>query len=286
LGQGPLGRLLPFRQTQLGASRFGGLPDLPTDLVWPATDGSLLLFVAQLNLEEVPPDACLPRHGWLFFFLGSDKVGWNVDHKVLYWDGSRELLVRRNLPQAPFVETEYRHPFRPAALRFSPAVTLPPLFKYPDLDEHYDALLALRNRLVGDPDCTKVQSRLLRHPTDYGGDSAAEAYVVSQGRPELIHHLHANAGEQLDKEIIKWQAAGEHAVVAELNQLKAMMPWYHDDFARHEPEIANWQLLLEVNSHQACGMQWWDMGVLQFLIDSRDLAAAGFSRTYACIESG
>jgi uncharacterized protein YwqG len=32
-------------------------------------------------------------------------------------------------------------------------------------------------------------------------------------------------------------------------------------------------------------MSWWDAGRLQFLIDSRDLAARDFSRTYACVQT-
>ena len=49
--------------------------------------------------------------------------------------------------------------------------------------------------------------------------------------------------------------------------------------------LLHWQLLLEVGSHDRCGMCWWDAGRLQFLIDSRHLAAGDFSRTYACVQT-
>jgi uncharacterized protein YwqG len=53
----------------------------------------------------------------------------------------------------------------------------------------------------------------------------------------------------------------------------------------HQQEIANWQQLLEVASHRQCGMCWWDAGRLLFLIDTRDLEARNFTRTYACIQT-
>jgi hypothetical protein len=32
-------------------------------------------------------------------------------------------------------------------------------------------------------------------------------------------------------------------------------------------------------------MAWWDAGRLLFLIDTRDLEARDFSRTYACVQT-
>src|SRR6186713_1234987 len=50
----------------LGASRFGGAPDVPADFDWPGA-GEPLAFVAQINLAELPASE-LPSVGWLVFF--------------------------------------------------------------------------------------------------------------------------------------------------------------------------------------------------------------------------
>lgn len=58
----------------LGASRFGGRPDLASDLVWPTCKAGPLPFVAQINLSELPDGPrrdLLPPTGMLYFFYGN-----------------------------------------------------------------------------------------------------------------------------------------------------------------------------------------------------------------------
>lgn len=55
----------------LGASRFGGDPDLPPGAPWPERDGVPMPFVAQLRLAELAPfdvEHVLPDRGSLLFF--------------------------------------------------------------------------------------------------------------------------------------------------------------------------------------------------------------------------
>jgi hypothetical protein len=57
-----------------GASKLGGLPDLPEPLAWPQVDGMPMGFVGQFNLAEItqyPAAAVLPTDGMLFFFSNS-----------------------------------------------------------------------------------------------------------------------------------------------------------------------------------------------------------------------
>jgi len=69
---------------------FGGLPKLPSGLSWPANKSKPLIFLAQIDLSELPPgfDASgLPASGTLFFFYDedqpwgfdpADRTGWSV----------------------------------------------------------------------------------------------------------------------------------------------------------------------------------------------------------------
>jgi uncharacterized protein YwqG len=91
----------------LGASKFGGAPDVPEDFVWPTWNEKPLGFLAQINLEEVAPfdvENQLPKSGLLsfFYFLSNgdewpigeakEKEGWRVFHFV------DKQLARRSVP--------------------------------------------------------------------------------------------------------------------------------------------------------------------------------------------
>jgi uncharacterized protein YwqG len=54
----------------VGASRFGGVRDLPPDLAWPEADGQKLQFLAQLDFTQLPrwDGDPLPADGWLYHF--------------------------------------------------------------------------------------------------------------------------------------------------------------------------------------------------------------------------
>ena len=61
----------------IGATRFGGEPDLPAEFAWPTSDDGPVLFLAQLRLDALAPldlEQRLPRDGLLSFFVVSG--GW------------------------------------------------------------------------------------------------------------------------------------------------------------------------------------------------------------------
>lgn len=83
----------------LGASRFGGVPDLPPDLAWPEAEGRKIQFLAQIDFSELPRwEGCpLPADGWLYYFGLYEN-----DHAMVtvarYHRGPRAALVRAPVP--------------------------------------------------------------------------------------------------------------------------------------------------------------------------------------------
>src|SRR5438876_3632640 len=76
---------------QPGASKLGGLPDLPEGVAWPEKQGQPQSFIAQIRLADVQPydrDKVLPETGMLWFFYDAaqeifgedpaDRDGWSV----------------------------------------------------------------------------------------------------------------------------------------------------------------------------------------------------------------
>jgi hypothetical protein len=84
-----------------GVTRFGGVPDLPPEVVWPSLDGTYLTFVAQINLSEMPflENYPLPTSGWLYFFLIDKAPADALAHKVIYYPGPTDRLKKTLAPQ-------------------------------------------------------------------------------------------------------------------------------------------------------------------------------------------
>ena len=65
----------------IGASRFGGVPDMPPDATWPEYDGVPMEFIAQLRLAEVAPldpgsrlRADPPRVEWQSEYIDTPQI--------------------------------------------------------------------------------------------------------------------------------------------------------------------------------------------------------------------
>ncbi len=123
----------------LGASRFGGVPDLPPGVEWPARDGVPMEFIAQIRLADLAgldPDRRLPPSGHLIFFYNSQWGVFDMDPEartcaVVFHDGSDDALVRATPPQvewkSEFTDVTQVAPFLHglAGLRFEAEVSLP-----------------------------------------------------------------------------------------------------------------------------------------------------------------
>ncbi len=71
-------KAMPIEDAQipLGASKFGGAPDVPAGFEWPTWKGKSLGFCAQINLQEIVPFDVgnqLPDRGILLFFMALDE---------------------------------------------------------------------------------------------------------------------------------------------------------------------------------------------------------------------
>lgn len=117
----------PGANLEVGASKLGGLPDMPAEVEWPVWTRGTLAFLAQFNLTDlVPSVACreLPAEGLLSVFYDSegeafepsDIGGWRVFH---FPDVLR--LARREPPRGLAEAAR----FRSAGLTFTETLTLP-----------------------------------------------------------------------------------------------------------------------------------------------------------------
>ena len=235
----------------VGASRMGGMPDLPDEIAWPswlppkARDNrrKALDFIAQINLEEV----CnfdlghnLPEEGMLYFFYDIENFTWGYDpndrgsSRVIFFKGPMEKLKRR---LAPGVSPDTHA----CMLSFEQDWTVKDTFDI-EVDE-IDSFECLVDELQGD---SETIHRLFGQPQTIQDDMEVECQLVTNG-------IYCGTAEGYDSEEAKDFIAGA------------------DD----------WRLLLQVDTDEDNpGWMWGDCGRLYFWIKESDLDNLNFDNTW------
>ena len=83
--------------SELGNTRFGGVPDLPFGIEWPKSkyQDVLLTFLCQINLSDIKLEkSVLPTEGILYYFLGDVDDSEDIENKVLFYDGDLSNLKK------------------------------------------------------------------------------------------------------------------------------------------------------------------------------------------------
>lgn len=82
-------------------SKCGGCPYLTSENDYPRDeDGRPMMFLAQINLDEMPPLPDFPEHGLLQFYIGDNDIfGLDADCKVIYipeYEKDASALLTKN----------------------------------------------------------------------------------------------------------------------------------------------------------------------------------------------
>jgi uncharacterized protein YwqG len=234
------------------------VPDFPPEFEWPKVEDRYLVFVAQINLNELPKidDNPLPSEGILYFFHGRDEPAFNIYHRILHYSGIPEVLQKAQQPdEHHFIEID---------------------------NVFYEPYL--------------LEMRLVISTPDVGSDDWDEikSYYPEDKRGDWVDRYFALQMDELDKFELNWKGVSQ--VLGYPDQYSTVADVYlaqkfrdgRDFYDRYEPnadEIKKWILLLQLASHHDSEMMWWDAGLLQFLIHADDLKKNDFTWTYACIET-
>ncbi|MHB1354664.1 MAG: YwqG family protein [Anaerolineae bacterium] len=237
-------------QIPLGASKFGGAPDLSADQKWPVTSyaGRLepLVFVAQLNLKDfvdVDTEHLLPAEGLLsFFYAAAELPTGDAPEMREAW---RVLLgTSGDLQRA--VAPEGASPYTSCALKWSLQFMLPPTDS-----EAVDAL-----KLDAD------ESDLY--------DALRDDLAASQGHDNEPQHWLLGYPYQLQDNIQFQCQTAPQGLYGELSS---------DDrgWKRAMHDSLRWHLLLQVDSDRRAKMRWGSGGMLYFMIHDEALSKRQFS---------
>src|SRR6266699_4593953 len=195
----------------IGASKLGGMPDLPPEVSWPERKGLPQSFIAQIHLNEVRPydtNKLLPQDGMLWFFYDAQQQTFGADPadlggwRVIFMDGNSRGLQRTPAPaQLPAASQ-----FKACNITFASEITLSqqPKLEIPNLDwtdaeqKQYETLLSTFPNAA---DHAMVHHRLLGHPDTIQDDMRLECQLASHG----VKDISDPRATELSKGAMDWQ---------------------------------------------------------------------------------
>jgi hypothetical protein len=234
-------------QMLIGASRFGGIPDLPLEMEWPGSLG----FVGQINLHEVASYdilAELPHTGWLYFFcqIWHHPEG-PQDWKVLYFEGEASNLQRR-LPEGG---VDRMACFEPCSLNFRTEFVLPLQYGSPPLQQ-----LGLTEQ---------EQTRYI--------ELLHEVRALIGCYPKLQPGTHRLLGYNDSVQGIDVEGSFE----------ERWKLWSESENIASET-INDWRPLLQVDTDNDMDTMWGDCGMIYYGIRQSDLVVQQFGSTWLILE--
>ena len=238
-----------------GASKLGGVPDLPPGTAWPQLKGAPQSFIAQIRLDDVrqyDSEKVLPQSGMLWFFYDAQQETYGADPadrggwQVLFKEGDLT-----NLQKTPFpAKLPAASKFNACSPGFASEITFsqqPPL-EISDLD-------------WTDEDQKKYESVL-------------SSFASQTGRITPRHRMLGFPDTIQDDMRLQCQLASNG--VTDINDPKA---------AALSKGATDWQLLLQVDTDQVIGMRWGDAGMLYYWIKSADLQTRHFDAGWLVLQS-
>jgi uncharacterized protein YwqG len=241
----------------VGASRLGGLPDVPPGFSWPQIDGKPMQFLAQINCAEIPAqtvDAPFPAEGLLYFFFDFDSLSVFKPQKNRTADCVKYAAVVTGLAPAPVPGGSLPGDFVLPAF----PVKLLPAPTFPDRESaDFKAL-----------DLTEVEA-----------EGALEA--IARWQKEVLHatqerwdgyHQVGGLPQCVQNEVLK--EAQVITLGKEGEQTREL-------WAAAEKSPGDWCLLLQLDSDGDINTMWGDAGMLYFCLRKLDLAAKKFEN--ACV---
>lgn len=183
---------------ELGATRFGGQPDVPSDFIWPTYMGESydhvvkerpLSFLAQFNCADFAKydtEHLLPDHGLLSFFYELDSMCWGFDPKDkgcarVYWFEDISALSAAEFPAD--MEEDFIMPMVKIALSQKPSYPSWQDFTeaFPDDDDDEAFNIAWEELTGEDEDDLPDRSQLLGWADVIQNSMFEECDIASKG---------------------------------------------------------------------------------------------------------
>ncbi|MFA6115305.1 MAG: DUF1963 domain-containing protein [Sphingomonas sp.] len=271
----------------VGATRFGGLPDLPPDMPWPDVGGNPLRFYAQIDLSDLAGTVIadrLPGSGLLSFFVSPLDLDPDLIVVVVPLVPDGAPLVRR-LPPADCAQFAYPTivTLDPVSVVFEPGLSFP-IFDLRWLEEleranpdgDIDALMG------GLGSAVRVLGQMLGYPSWTSDDLREEMYFEEIGRPGAQSlRLWTSWDDWEQAKTISSKSRGGTIYRPWQAKDDANMRWILENEAEITEGVEQWRALLSIESN--AGMNLWinDANAIYFLTRAERLREGDFSAVRA-----
>ena len=238
-----------------GASKLGGVPDLPPGTTWPELKGEPQSFIAQIRLDDVrqyDSEKVLPQSGMLWFFYDAQQETYGADPadrggwQVLFKDGDLTNLQKTSFPAKLPATSKFNacSPSFASEITFSqqPSLEIPNLDWTDEDQKKYESVLSSFASQTGR---IMPRHRMLGFPDTIQDDMRLQCQLVSNG-------------------------------VTDISDPKA---------AALTKGATDWQLLLQVDTDEEIGMRWGNAGMLYYWIKLADLQTRHFDASWLVLQS-
>ena len=253
---------------ELGASRFGGWPDLPAGTEWPAWRQRPMAFLGQINLAEAAaaqPQLMLRKSGLLSFFLGCTDDAYTPED-----DPRERFLVELIHDNEPGESNGWLVIYTPQEIELErqacESESLPQLFN---------------------PSLTRFQA---------GGKSFPDEQSCVFQNLEMSQFERADYVEmigQLQSEHQEHQLMGYPGLIqftppeffCEVQEFDFPLDTESDEYREFVRKASEWTLILQLDSDPKPDFMWGDGGKFYFYIRRSALACLDFSDTRIFFEN-
>ena len=287
--------------SSLGNTRFGGDPDLPTDLSWP-TDPEVVQptysnFIAQINFAELPRltiDTGLPQCGILYLFIRyMESAADPVILDTLFFDGNIDSLVRRHVPDADSLCNDYLVDLIPQRIQAVPAISLANYRKQfrqhiEENTQEVDGEDGNLRRIYLDSDLRREGQigQLLGFAN--AGDERENLYrqvaLARLGKRRLIYNDYWNTMQEYEAYIERWRS--NRSLVKMYQGMREGVQWLTSSREVICNEVNQWRLLFRLESNAQMSLNINDADLLYVLIRERELACRCFSNVVGEVTQG
>ena len=250
-------------QIPVGASKMGGLPDLPQGVDWFVNEKTKtpLSFICQVNFaesKEFDLENELPDSGVLYFFYDLSEEGecWGLEAddaygtKVYYYDGDLAQLERKAAPTE--LNDDSKGVVFPAA-----RITFETELDLPDYDS--------------DLTCAALDD-ITEEECDKGSDAFWEIKDGDETISKLLGRPN-NVQNAMELEAASWLIEGYEFNFKKENYAKLDLPY-----------AERCVLLLQIDSEDDVDMMWGDCGRLYIWITKEDLKAKNFDKVWLSLQ--
>lgn len=290
----------PDDYTTLGNTRFGGVPDLPTNVPWPSGSDpdrpSYSNFVAQINFSELPrlEEDVLPSSGILYLFVRHlDSAAAPVILDAIFHDGGSSTLRRHPCPSQESLCDEYLVDLAPHRIESIPSVSIASFrrkFRQQiesstveiDGDDGGMRLIELESDLHRDAQIGQILG--YANTCDEQEDLYRQVVLTKLGKRELVYNDYWDSIEEYEAYIE--ERSDDKKIAKEYEEMRGGVVWLQVNREMIKGLVDEWRLLFRLDSNHQMNMNINDADPLYVFIRNEDLASRDFSNLVGEVTQG